>query len=185
MNTIVKGKHQIITYSLTNTNNSIFKPDPFFYMSLGEQHYLNSLINLKERIENSSELICIAQNIPVTIDYESFYTTDKLDFTLSVGDLLFIDDLSYKIERVEGINNNTIIYFVDNVLSCEEDFNSLEATKKLFDEWKQIKLNEIEQTKKDIEFNKKLQNKIAEKNNEIDSYIAKQYNKKWYQFWKI
>jgi hypothetical protein len=106
------------------------------------------------------------------IDYETFFVSD-LDFVLQVNDYIFINDYSYKIEKVEGTEDNTIIYYVNHVI--DTIFNKEEYITGL--------LNCQKSNYKIID---KIKSLIADIEIEIERDLVIENNKKnkWYEFWK-
>lgn len=107
------------------------------------------------------------------IDYETFFVSD-LDFVLQVNDYIFINDYSYKIEKVEGTEDNIIIYYVDHIINTvfnkEEYFTSLLNYQ--ISNYKTI--DKIKSLIVDVEFE-------IERDHEIE---RNKKNNKWYKFWK-
>lgn len=181
MKTIVKGKIQEVKYNFDYPMLYFGMRDYMWitYLNYNNEQQLERNKAEKDKILNYIESDYISKSYSI-IDYETFYTSDKLTFTLNVGDLIFIEDNSYKIEKVEGIDDNTVIYYVDNILRIEEDLISYEVASKELIEYKNKKLEVIN---KDIEYYQKQIEADSNVKN-IEKEIDRIPNKKWYQFWK-
>ena len=97
---------------------------------------------------------CVREDSEV-VDTPTYFDSCDIDYRLIQGDY-FKENL---IEKVEGVEDNCIIYYTDKIIEINDN------------------LEEKSYIKKEVE----LLNKIEEER--YNNYLGKE-SKKWYQFWK-
>lgn len=178
MKTIVKGKVIYTSYKLCENLErwsyayNLHIPEKIANLSIENAvKTLNSrLIELEKdkiRIQNGEPLYVLTKK---DYDYETFYKTENLNYTLNEGDRIHIDEETHKIEAVEGVDTNCIIYYTDKII--KEVLNE-EQYKNILDKAGKITSDCITKVEKSIYYY-----------NKIISETIKENNKKWWQFWK-
>jgi hypothetical protein len=160
MNTIAKGKINSKVYFLSDYLIGLGLYPNYWYR---EEDIEDNIL----KIQQWDDMKHIYSKSVVS-DWETFFKADYLEYTLNVGDSIFINDSSYKIEKIEGTDDNTIIYYVDKILKEDEDLASLEESKLQLQNLK----NQL------IESNQKA---LLERRS---SRISKESKKRWCQFGK-
>jgi hypothetical protein len=126
MKTIVKGNIVKNTYyvDLYRLNENLRWQ---LYTIKTKDEFYNIIEYLNEYMKSQDKYINIISEV---IDYESFFESDTLDYTLKTGNYIFIDNLNYRIEKVEGTDTNSIIYYTNNIIKVVDDKNSLDKALK-------------------------------------------------------
>lgn len=125
MKTIVKGKVLYRSSMRSSVDEARIRKILSFYPPEHIKRHRNNV--LKSLISYGTDY-----------DYETFYTTDNINYTLSVGDYIHINEETYRIEKVEGTDKDCVIYYINKIIKECNNHNYNEQAKeinKLIDEY--------------------------------------------------
>ena len=174
MRTIIKGKNIKLNYTCNEYS---------YYLT--SHFYLMKNINFVEsiRYELNNKKLSRINTYSKILSYEEYFNSEDVEFRLNIGEE-FEGNI---IERVEGIEDGSMVYYTDKIISTDKNLEEKEfLTNKLEGEIKEIEERLRNAIEIKIQIDKKAEeikhNKFINTENMINKQIIN--NKKWYKFWK-